>query len=314
MATAFPTSGNLLVMHRGRTTICFVVVVLAATPAAAQPGDAETLFNQGKVLMNAGKFAEACKAFASSQKLAPAITTMVNLANCREKTNEIASSWELFNEVERQTRDKTDAGSVQLHKLASDRAATLGPRVSRLTINVASPTKGIEILRDDVPVAPATWNTGLPIDGGTYKITARAFDHQPWSAEVAIKPERDAQTIDVPALAPIVHTRTIVTPPSRTAPIALTVSALALGAGAVGFELWGRRYYDDAKREPDDARQQALWHSANTRRYLAEGLGVAAIGCAGVAIFLFSRPGTTETIVMPTVTGSSAGVQLAMPW
>jgi len=303
-------------MHRGRTTICFVVVAVAhaATPVAAQPSDAETLFNQGKVLMNAGKFAEACKAFASSQKLAPAITTMVNLANCREKTDEIASSWELFNEVERQTRDKTDAGSVQLHKLAIDRAAKLGPRVSRLTINVATPATGIEILRDNEPVAPATWNTSLPVDGGTYKITARAFDHHPWSTAVTIKPEGDAQTVDVPKLVPILHTRTIVKPRSRTAPIALTASALVLGAGAIGFELWGRSIYDDAKREPDDTRQSSLWHSANTRRYAAEGLGVAAIGCAGIAIFLFSRPGTKETIVMPTVTGSSAGVQLALSW
>jgi len=92
------------------------------------------------------------------------------------------------------------------------------------------------------------------------------------------------------------------------------VSAVALGAGALGFELWGRSYYNDAKTEVDDARQKSLWHSASARRYVAEGFGVAAIGCAGVAIYLFTRPGTKETVIVPTVTGSSAGVQLAMPW
>ena len=301
MATAFPTSVKLRVMHLGRTTTCLVIVALAATPAPAHADDAETLFNQGKVMMTAGK-------------LAPAITTMVNLANCREKNNELASSWELFNEVERQIRDKTDPGNVALHKLAADRAAKLGPRISRLTITVAVPTKGLEILRGNVVVAPATWSTGVPVDGGTYKISATADDHESWSTEVTIKAEGDAQTVEVPALVAIVHTTTIMKPRSRTAPLVFAVSAVALGAGALGFEMWGRGIYDDAKREPDDARQKSLWESANSRRYVAEVFGVAAIGCAGVAIYLFTRPGTKETIIVPTVTGSSAGVQLAMPW
>ena len=301
-------------MHLGRLTTCLVVVALAATPAAAQVADAESLFNQGKVMMTAGKFAEACKAFDSSQKLAPAITTMVNLANCREKTNELATSWELFNEVERQTRGKKDPGNVALNKLATDRAAKLGPRVSRLTIKISAPTKGLEVLRGTVVVSPATWNVGLPVDGGTYKIVATADDHEPWSGEVTVKAEGDAQTLEVPALVAIVHTRVVVKPRSRTLPIVLGVSALALGGGALGFELSGRSIYDDAKREPDDARQKSLWESASSRRHVAQGLGVAAIACAGVAIYLFTRPGTKETVIVPTVTESSAGVQLAMPW
>jgi hypothetical protein len=72
-----------------------------AQPAGAQ---AEVLFRQGRDLMAAGKIVEACGAFAESQKLEPAVTTLLNLASCREKNNNLASAWGLFLEAERETR------------------------------------------------------------------------------------------------------------------------------------------------------------------------------------------------------------------
>jgi hypothetical protein len=47
---------------------------------------AEALFNQGRDLMTAGKFTEACPKFEASQQLDPGLGTMLNLAECYEKT------------------------------------------------------------------------------------------------------------------------------------------------------------------------------------------------------------------------------------
>jgi hypothetical protein len=55
-----------------------------------------------------------------------------------------------------------------------------------------------------------------------------------------------------------------------------------------------------------------LWHAANTRRYLAEALGVAAVGSAGVAVYLYLRRGgevasargaQVTPVASPTLTG-----------
>jgi hypothetical protein len=43
-----------------------------------------------------------------------------------------------------------------------------------------------------------------------------------------------------------------------------------------------------------------LWHSANLRRYAAEGLAVTGIGCAGVALWLYMRR-DDRTAVAPVV-------------
>jgi hypothetical protein len=76
------------------------------------------LFRQGRDLLAAGKVAEACSAFEESQKLEPAVTTLFNLAGCREKLGQFATAWGLFLDTARQTRSAADAASQQLHDVA----------------------------------------------------------------------------------------------------------------------------------------------------------------------------------------------------
>ena len=110
-------------------------------------------------------------------------------------------------------------------------------------------------------------------------------------------------------------------PRTKLFPLALGGAALGLVGGAVGFELWARSTYDQSKREPDNAKQDSLWHSANTKRYVAEGLGVAGIACAGTAIWLYLRNGDPEAtsttrqssrlFLAPVVGSDRAGLALA---
>jgi hypothetical protein len=68
------------------------------------------------------------------------------------------------------------------------------------------------------------------------------------------------------------------------------VGGLALIGAAVGLELSARSTYDDAKAEvTDQAKRDSLESSANTKRYLSEGLAVGGIAAAGVAVWLFVR-------------------------
>jgi hypothetical protein len=311
------------------TTRCRIIasaIVLATTPAAAQPAgaQAEVLFRQGREQMAAGKLAEACASFAESQKLEPAVGTLLNLAGCNEKRHLIASAWGQFLEAERQTRFATDAATKKLHRIAADHATKLEPRISKLTISVAgdSHVDGLEVLRDDTAIDPAMWNRALPIDGGRYTIIARAPGSTAWATQIIVAPEGDTKAVDVPKLATAPLPPMVPAPPhdvpsaaparphaivperSLAAPIALGAIAFGLAGGAVGFELWGRSIYKTAEVEPDDARQRALWKSANLRRYTAEGLGAASAIAAGVAIWLGARH------VEPLV-GEATGVAIA---
>jgi hypothetical protein len=292
-----------------------------AQPAGAQ---AEVLFREGHDLMTAGKYAEACAAFEQSQKLDPATATLLNLASCREKGGQLATAWGLFLEAERQTRAGKDGPTRQLHDVAQGHAKKLEARVSKLTINVPqkSQVDGLEIIRDQDRVDAVMWNRAMPMDGGTYRISARAPGANTWSTEITIAAEGDSKTVEIPdlrnlsrdlvppvasepAAAPAAHDPVVAivpaaqhdevtaaaTPGGDGHAVALAVGggAVVLLGGALGASLWGDSTYDRAKAETDLARRDALYDSANTRRYVADGLAIAGVACAGVAVWLYLR-------------------------
>lgn len=310
------------------------LVAALCLPAVAQSPavQADALFRDARALMTEKKYAEACKKFEASQKLAAAPTTLFSLSVCRELEGKLATAWGLFLEIERQYSTSDDAVAKELVKNALDRAAKLEPRVSKLVIVVPPESRavGLEVRRDDAVVDPAAWGQALPLDGGTYEITARLAGARTWTSKVVLNPERDVKTITIPELvvsAPVpveVTPEPVVRAPrSRAVPIALAVGAVVLGGGAVGFELWGRSQHDDAQSAADaNDRQRALdlQDSANTKRYVAQGFGIAAIAAAGISIVLFVRGGdeapaqTTRLQVVPTASRELAGLSLSGAW
>jgi tetratricopeptide (TPR) repeat protein len=302
-----------------------MIAMCATRIANADAAQAEALFKQGKDLMAQNRHAEACAAFDASQRLDPTLATLMNQANCREANGQLATAWSLFLEAERQTRGKDPAANATVVA----RAAKLEARVSKLVIVVAAKSRiaGLEVQRDGKPVEPDLWSRALPIDGGTYTISARAPNRETWSVAVTIANEADTKTVEVPVLvdpaarvapppapAPVVP----VPPPAKRSPI-VWVLAGAAGAtllGAFAFELSGRSIYQEAEEEANDARQESLWRSANTRRYVAEGLAVTGLACAGVAVWMYLRTPapSSGTALRPLWSPSIAGLELARSW
>jgi hypothetical protein len=307
--------------------VALVIALACATEVAAQPAaaTAEAMFKQGKQLMAAGKLPEACAAFEASQNAEPAISTLLNLANCREKNGELASAWGLFRDAERQTRSGTDAASKQMHATAAARATSLEPRIPHLTIVVAKDRRvdGLQIVRDSKAIEPVAWNQPLPIDGGKHVIEASAPGRTPWKMTVEVGLHDDNKTIEVPELAAQAAHKVVVvdTAPApvprrherRIAPwIATGVAVGAAGAG-IGFEFWARSTYNNALAEPDPVKQGSTWQSANTKRYLADGLGGVAAASGVLAIWLWMRSGD-DTAVQPVVGPGNAGLVFIGSW
>jgi hypothetical protein len=315
-----------------------VFVMLSLVPSIARAdssaAQAEVLFDRGRALVQAGKLAEGCAAFDASQKLDPATSTLVNLADCREKNQQYATAWGTYLEVAHDLRGDTEQSTVQLRDLAAQRAAALAPRLSKVTIQVppSSRIAGLEIQRDTAVVEPGAWDQSLPQDGGTYRISARAPGHREWTTTITVGAEHDAQTVTVPVLdstpdapaapvgpavlshAPAPRPHAGVSRPRPIVALAVGGGAVVLGGGALAFELSARSVYADAKAAHDRASQVDLWDSANRRRWVAGGLGVAAAAGAGVAVCLYVRHRRHEVAIAPVLTGADAGLSIGGAW
>ncbi len=191
-------------MQRQIVHAALVVALLAptvvATPAAAQPAtvQAEQLFRDGKRLMGEGKLPEACKAFEGSYRKDPVVSTLLNLADCRDKNTQYASAWGHFLDAERMTRGK--AGEANLNTTARTRAAALESKLSYLIINVPADASvdGLVISRNGVAVDEAEWNSDIPVDGGPYVIEGKAPGYEAWSTKVFVGVSGDKESVNVP--------------------------------------------------------------------------------------------------------------------
>ncbi len=174
------------------------LMFVAVPEARAQSVEAETLFREGKKLIKEGKLAEGCDKLDASDRIEPSVGTELNLGDCREKNNQLASAWAAF--LKAASNAKKAGNDKGREKEARARATKLEHRLSYLTISVpdANRVEGLTISRNGVPVDSALWNTGVPVDAGTYEITGQAPGHEAWTTSVKIVGEADEQSVEVP--------------------------------------------------------------------------------------------------------------------
>ncbi|MBW2522978.1 MAG: hypothetical protein JRI23_02325 [Deltaproteobacteria bacterium] len=185
------------------------LVVLAATlagwacPGWAQPGAtdkaaAEALFQRGKAHLEAGDTEAACSQLEASQKLDPAVGTLLFLGDCYEQLGRSASAWATFEEAASLAARQDQP---QRERIARIRAAALATKLSTLTIEVSAPaTEGLLIRRGRASVPPASYGAALPVDPGSYRIEATAPGHEPWSTTVTVAEGKGAASVSVPPL------------------------------------------------------------------------------------------------------------------
>jgi len=201
--------------------IAVVVALSGALPRgaradeAANKASAQALFDDGKELVKAGKYSDACPKFLESQRLDPRISTQFKLADCYEHVGRTASAWVNFLEVASATKAADDA---EREKVARSRAQALEPKLSRLTVRVSTPVAGLVVRRDGVVVGEAQWGTPVPIDAGDHALSAEAPGKQAWSSRVRVSGDGATVAAVVPPLedAPLEPAATKTAPAART--------------------------------------------------------------------------------------------------
>ncbi len=106
---------------------------VARAQSASDQAAATALFKQGRDLMAAGKYADACPKLAESQRLDPGAGTLLNLATCYEKNGQLASAWTTYQDAASAAQK---AGEGERVKAARAKVAALEPTLPTLTIVV----------------------------------------------------------------------------------------------------------------------------------------------------------------------------------
>jgi hypothetical protein len=192
----------------------------------------ESLFNEGKRLTAAGKFAEACPKFLASYNLEHRTGTLLNLADCYEKNGQLASAWARFVEVSTLAQR---AGQAERAEYAKEHAAALQPKLSMLTIVVAQPERDLSVKRDGAVIDAAIYGTAVAVDAGDHAIEATAPGKEPWKGTAHVGGDAAKVSIEVPALRDAPAAAPAVTEPPREAPPALPPRRIAaIGVAAAG--------------------------------------------------------------------------------
>ncbi len=184
--------------------LLFVVAFLAwsrplhAEPTAADKAAAETLFVDARKLLAAGKFAEACKALAESQRLDPGVGTLLNLGLCYEKMGRTASAWSTYREAAAAARAANQSAREKNARRAAD---ALEPKLPKLSIVVAGTETNprLEVRRDGAVVPASMWGMSVAIDPGEHAFEASAPGYKPWRSRVVAEAGKPV-TVHVPAL------------------------------------------------------------------------------------------------------------------
>jgi hypothetical protein len=206
--------------------------VLAPSPGWAQGSSnkaaADVLFDQGKKLMDEGKFGEACPKFAESQRLDPAPGTLIWLADCYEKNGQTASSWSTYREALAAAKA---ASQAQRESLARERIAALDKILSTLTLQIPDRSlQGLEVKVDGSPVGQPLWGTPIPYDPGPHTIEATAPNHAPFQVKIDLGKNASKLTVEIPKLTPSAAPPPTA-PPSASAAPASTSAAPAAPTG-----------------------------------------------------------------------------------
>lgn len=244
-----------------------MLLMSVAIPVHAQPSDtsatAEQLFNQGRDLSKARRWAEACPKFEASLHYDPVLGTRLNLAICYEHIGKLASAWGLFRET---MQLASKAGDVKRRDFAQKQAAALEPRLPRLAVSApAHPPDGFVVRRDGAPIDPGAQGVALYVDPGPHEITASAPGFEAFTRTVT-SVEGKADTLAIPALKPVP-----VAPIARPEP---------------------PRPPARAQVDPRVATQAAPAPS-QTRRYVALGVGGAGAAALGVGLVFGARARST---------------------
>jgi hypothetical protein len=212
--------------------------VLCASSSGAQPSPralaAEELFRDGRTLIAQHHYREACEKLRASQKIEPAVGTLVSLGECYAGQGRTASAWLAYRSAVALAAERGDPRKAA----AEERAGAMEPQISNLSIFMSpdATTAAVQIAIDGDALSGEVLGTLVPIDPGPHTIAASAPGYRTWTDRVQVGTPADTVSVEIPRLellpdaSAIEHTRRLA--------MGKRVTGLVLGgAGLVGLNV-----------------------------------------------------------------------------
>ncbi len=145
-----------------------LVPSVAHADGAASSSHADALFREGRTLLDAKRYDEACPKLAQSQKEDAGAGTLLALALCHEGQGKTATAWSDLNEAAALGKK---VGRNDLAAAAQKRAQAMEPLLSRLVVRVPRGDQvDYDVKRDGEPLEPKLWGTAVAVDPGEHRV------------------------------------------------------------------------------------------------------------------------------------------------
>jgi hypothetical protein len=151
-----------------------IAIVLAgaflAAPTLAYAQDADTLFKEGRALLDQKKYDEACPKLAESQRLDPGAGTLVALSMCHEGQGKTATAHDELKQAAAMGRKN---GRSDLANAADKRAAAMEPKLSKLVVRLPKGERDrYDVTLDGTKLNGDRLDTPFAVDPGEHEIEA----------------------------------------------------------------------------------------------------------------------------------------------
>jgi hypothetical protein len=330
-------------MRRPVRNLAFIVLLLVAFTGSRQAraqsnaAIAQQLFLDGERLMKTDHIAEACGKFADSQRLDPAIGTLMHLAVCHEKMGKLATAWSEFTDLAGQAQRVRQR---EREDFARQHAAALDPKLQKIIIELSHPPDGTAIKLDDALLPLGVLGTEVPLDPGDHSLEVTAPGMKPWrQAKLNMGPSAVITRVQVTLEeeAPVAAKPLTVTPaPMTSAPEADATSTnttkliVGIGVGVLGLASGGvaideavtsaGRSSDESKYAADPTDQKIVANQASEARTFAIVFGSAAAVAIGTGVYLVvtshgrTPAASASGYFTPLIGPGLAGAELHFTW
>jgi hypothetical protein len=293
---------------------CALLAPAVARAEGPTPTPAEALFREGRVLLDAKNYDEACPKLAESQKLEPGAGTLLALALCHEGQGKTATA---SAELKRASELGRRNGRSDLAAAADKRAQALEASVPHLMVHLPENDGPYRVRCDGEAIAASDLAAPVAMDPGEHRIEVAADGKASRSYVVRISGPGTTEIVvdkldDAAPAGPKAQPRPSqeVTPTTDPAPAKdesrggaqRTVGLVLVGAGVVGLgagAYFGGRALSEsgeAKRTcptagacPDDG-NAANERSKDSFRAAVIGLAAGTVALTAGAIVYFLAP------------------------
>jgi hypothetical protein len=114
-------------------TVALAWSLAARGQESTRASTAEELFRDGRTLISQHRYREACDKLAASQRVDPAVGTLLSLGECNAGQGKTASAWLAYRRAAALASERNDARRL----IADERSNALEPQLSRLYLSFA---------------------------------------------------------------------------------------------------------------------------------------------------------------------------------